>query len=394
MFLLNISIPFFNYLELYEIPAGNRLALTNSINVPISKFALNEAYWAITFTLLGSSIGWLITYKFNKANIFYQTSINTKNSNKKKYSKYLFYLIWIISVLYSMLILKNSLTFGYVNAIHLNKGLNDFTRLSQKINKKEFIVFFAALMVPAIIKAVAGQRGDLMISAIMFLILYSHYFKPPTKTFITLISTSFFAIIVFLELARFSRSLRFGADFIFETLLPNFLGWVLMYGGSLSVVAYTIELKDEFFNNVPFLFGYIVAIFSTTENYSFQGVLDKSYLAQHLTYLLRPDKLYGGSTLGTSIVAEFYELSHGNPAVIFILAAVLLMLANVAIRRIGDGWVTTYIAFIYLQEFVMSPRGSVMKMFNKNLVIAGLLFLIIIGIFLLLRRKKTKGSNE
>ena len=91
---------------------------------------------------------------------------------------------------------------------------------------------------------------------------------------------------------------------------------IISNSSSIGVIAYTIELKDQFFNKVPFLFGYVQGIFSFAPNYTLEGIQNKNYLAQHLTYLLNSDKLYRGSTIGTSLGAEFYEFSKNRKEVI------------------------------------------------------------------------------
>ena len=80
----------------------------------------------------------------------------------------------------------------------------------------------------------------------------------------------------------------------------------------VSGAYYTIELQEEFFNRIPFLFGYIQGIFSFSPNYTVEGIQNKNYLAQHLTYIMEPDKLLNGSTIGTAMGAEFYEFVGGS----------------------------------------------------------------------------------
>ena len=182
---------------------------------------------------------------------------------------------------------------------------------------------------------------------------------------------------------RYSRVI--GNLLLDKSIFKFFIFNIASTASSMGVIAYTIELKDQFFNKIPFLLGYIQAIFSFAPNYTYEGIQKKNYLAQHLTYLLDPHRLYKGSTLGTAMGAEFYEISNGHMIVIFILSIVLLFCACYFIKKLFKNQFMFYVGAMYIQILCLSPRGSIMKIFNKESII---IIVILLFIGLLPRHRK------
>lgn len=395
MFLFSLAIPFFIVFGIYEYPPGNRIMLGDGMSTIISDNTLIETYNVLSVILLGTSVGWLLgKLKFNMNVYRLKDSLSNKifDNSLAYLIKILFFILFPLVIYNNTVLVYYSLMYGYVEVMHLhsiNLNTNIIFIISDMLfkmsgysliffsrKKEEFIKYSIFFMIPYIIQFATGVRGETIVVFLTLIFIYSCLFQQidfkkiiPTSIFIFIFSTVFGAY-------RFSRD--------FEILFNNFSIYDLIILGivsnasSIGVLAYTIQLKDQFFNQTSFLFGYIQGIFSFAPNYTLEGIYNKNYLAQHITYLINPNKLFGGSTIGTSQGAEFYEFSDGNLILIFLLSLILLYLACFLISRLNNNLLLFVFAAFYLELLWLSPRGSIMKFFSKETVFAfTILFLII-----------------
>jgi len=241
-------------------------------------------------------------------------------------------------------------------------------------------------MIPYLIQIGAGARGETIAVLLTIIFIYSQFFYQLKFKKIIPVAIVIFITSTVLGTFRFTREV---GSLLLDVSIPKLivLG-IVSNASSLGVIAYTIELKDQFFNKVPFLFGYIQGIFSFAPNYTIEGIINKNYLAQHVTYLVNPNKLFGGSTIGTSLGAEFYEFSNGHMVIIFILSIILLYSACYFISKLNKNVILFYIGAFYLELLWLSPRGSVMKIFSKESLfsIAILIFIVRLSQFRKIRQ--------
>ena len=245
-------------------------------------------------------------------------------------------------------------------------------------NHKEYIKYALIFMAPFIIQAFTGARGETIAMIIVVTFIYSHFYKQfnMVKIFSYGIVLFFSAIVI--DALRFSREISSLLENI--SVFDLFFNVVASTSGSVGVIAYTIELQEEFFNRIPFLFGYIQGIFSFSPNYTVEGIQNKNYLAQHLTYIMEPDKLLNGSTIGTAMGAEFYEFVGGSIGGIFILSGILLYFTNYFMSRINRNIVMFYIGALYLEALLLAPRGSIMKIFSKESLVSILVLIFLVSL--------------
>jgi hypothetical protein len=257
--------------------------------------------------------------------------------------------------------------------------------------KSAFLKYSVLFILPCLLIAIAGLRGPLLLNLIVLFLLYSYRFGPPKYSSTIPILLMLFIAFSFIEIGRFVGY----EEVVFEDLLVSvrysIVYQITFYASSISILPLTIMFEDEFFNRVPFAFGYIDAIFSFTPNYTIEGLHDKSYLAQHITYFLDKDRLLGGSTVGTSMVAELYDL-FGEMFFLYVISGFVLMLAYNKLMHLGQRspfWL--YIFMIYSANFVFMPRGSIFKMFSKN----SILVICLIGLFVtFMTIARSVASNE
>ena len=258
-----------------------------------------------------------------------------------------------------------------------------------KSSKNNFLLNSFIFIIPFFIKVLTGYRGEFFAIFVTIIFIYSSYFKILKWRKIIPLGFILFLFLTFLGTSRFIENASI-KDFLYDTsILELFIQALAFSGNSLGVLAYTIKFYDQFFNKVPFLIGYIPALFSFAPNYTYEGLQAKDYLAQHLIYILNPEKLYSGSTIGTSIAAEFYEFSGGNNFVIFILSAIMLYLMMYFLKNLFINQLFFYVGAVYIQNLLLSPRNSIMKVFNKETIIS--FFILYLIVFL--SKKKTNLIN-
>ena len=406
MFIFNIALPILVLFDLYSYPPGNRIMIGDGIKLVVSDKTLSETYQVLISMIMGTSVGWLIgKYHFDKNhnNSKNLTSTVIYSDNFISNIKYLFFILTLMVIYRNSILVYYSLSYGFVEVMHLRSNdlgiswvftladalfkMFGFAILYQSRNHKEYIKYAAIFMVPFIIQAVTGARGEAIAMLIVVLFIYSDFYNQLKLTRIIFTTAVIFFTSVTIGAVRTSTEI--GDVFANVSIFDLMLLILTSTSGSIGVIAYTIELKDQFFNSTPFLFGYIQGIFSFSPNYTYEGILDKNYLAQHITYITEPAKLFNGSTIGTAMGAEFYEFSGGSMIVIFILSVMLLYFAKYFMSKINKNIIMFYIGALYFEALLLSPRGSIMKVFSKETI-----FSILILIFMVFLAKSYKRIEK
>ena len=406
MFLFNIALPIFVLFDLYSYPSGNRIMLTDGITTVVSDKTLAETYQVLITMLMGTSVGWLIgKYNFDKrnnhSNYFRSTTIYSPRFITN--FKFLFYFLTLMVVYRNSALVYYASVYDFIEVMHVRSvdlGLPwffniadvlhkvfGFVFLYQSKNREEFIKYATIFMIPFVIQALTGARGETIAMLFVVLFIYSHFYTQLKLTKAIFYGVMLFAASIVIDALRFSREI--GDVLANLSVVDLVVLAITSTSGSIGVIAYTIELKNDFFNSVPFLFGYIQGIFSFSPNYTYEGIVDKNYLAQHITYIINPTKLSYGSTIGTSMGAEFYEFSNGSMAIIFILSILLLYLSKFFISRLNSNIIMFYIGAIYIEALVLSPRGSIMKIFSKESIISLLILIVLIYFIKSYRKNET-----
>ena len=405
MFLFNVSLPVMELFGWYSYPQGNMIMLSDGVEVMVSDEALAITYKVIITMLLGTSVGWLIgIFKFNLYNRRGDILLSNVIVKNRNLFCSLFFILLPLAAAYNSMRLYYSTIYGYVEVMHLHSvsgsipyvfrfayivyPLAGYSMLFQARNKKEYIKYAVLFMLPYFIQMFTGARGETIAVFFTVIFIYSYYFEQIKIRRIVPAGILVFVLANVIGAYRFSRNYDYN---LLDVSASRAVASIVSCSKSMGVIAYTVELKDQFFNKVPFLFGYIHAIFSFTPNYTYEGIQNKNYLAQHITYLLNSNKLYGGSTIGTAMGAEFYEFSNGYMIFIFILSIILLYCACYFIKNLFKNQFMFYIGAMYIEILCLSPRGSIMKIINKESVLC---IAILVFITLLTRYRKTPVQNK
>lgn len=399
MFLFSVALPIFELLGLYSYPTGNKIMLGDGMGTIVSDKTLSETYKVLISMLFGTSFGWLIgilNFNKHKARPEFLFS-NVIRSIKYRNSIKMFFIVLLpIVVYYNSIRVYYSTIFGYVEVMHRHSvnlniykifivadilyKMSGYAILYQSRNHKEYIKNAILFMIPFFIQIFTGARGETIAVLITIVFIYSQLFKQLKFRKIIFIGIFMFIFAYVIGAYRFtgiSSSVLFDLSKS-KLILSSIVLSIISNAKSLGVIAYTIELKEQFFNKIPFLFGYIHGIFSFAPNYTYEGIQNKNYLAQHITYLINPNKLFRGSTIGTSMGAEFYEFSNGSIVIIFILSIILLYCACYLISRLNKNHIMFYLGAIYIEVLFMSPRGSIMKIFSKETIFSMAILILIL----------------
>jgi len=385
VFLFNLANPIFEALGLYNFPTNNLMLLGDGITTPISDQVLNETYIAMCAFLIGSSVGWILSlftlysHDNTPSRVIFKCNSSFSLSG---FISVIFYITFFIVVARSVLLTYYAGIYGYVDVIHSHKTELNIPLIFElfelfyklvgsmfvfyRVNQKDFIRRSLIFIIPFWILFLAGSRGEAIAVTLALVLIYTHHYR----SFKMSRYVKYFLILFIIGVLMGSYRFMNNPDFmliIFDIInlsLFHFVG----NASSLAVLSYTIVLKDEFFNSVPFLFGYIDSLFSFAPNYTVEGVMQKNYLAQHITYLLNPEKLLRGSTIGTAQVAEFYELVGGSIYFLGLVSALYLFVSQFFLRIIFNNPILFYVGLTYIEFFILSPRGSVFKFINKESV--------------------------
>lgn len=410
VFIFNLANPIFEAFGLYSYPIDNLMLLGDGITVPISNEVLNKTYIIMCCFLGGSSIGWILSLfssyptrsKISNVNIKFNLSFSCR-----KLISYIFYTTFILVVVKSILLLNYSRIYGYIDVIHLHETdlnipiiLSLFELLYKlvgsififySVNQKDFVIRSVVFLIPFWILFFAGSRGEAIAISLALVLIYTNHYR-----FISIFKYIKYFLILFI-LGVLMGSYRWMSSPDLSILISNFIDLSSFHffgnASSLAILSYTIVLQDQFFNSTPFVFGYLDAIFSFAPNYTIEGIMHKNYLAQHITYLLNPEKLLRGSTIGTSQAAEFYELVGGSLYLFGVVSALYIFASQFLLRIIFVNPILFYLGLTYFEFFILSPRGSVFKFINKESLVL-ILIAVIFYLFFKFTRMKVASKNK
>lgn len=349
--------------------------------------------------LSGISLGWLFTLKFSNNNYLF---IKKKNSLNYSIYRLFFYFFTFLKVVQVIIIVVEAIRYGYVNVVQLSNVTSNILRYFKYVdilfnafgliclfysrNNKDFKKIAYIYMIPILIFVLTGQRGQAIYTLLLLMWMWNKYYKN-----IKFRKISLYGIVIIIGsqiIELFRKSMSFTND-LFSDLGNIFFNFFNGTGTSLGVIQSTIYYEDSFVNKVPFFFGYFIEFFHPVEEYTIASINNGNYLAYHLSYMIIGDGFFYGYTIGTSIIAEFYELVNGNLLLIALLAGILVIIAGILINKMYKNLFIFSISFLYLARFIYSPRDSIGKIFTRSNVYM-LLVIIVVVIFEKIPRDKIR----
>lgn len=310
------------------------------------------------------------------------------NISNVKLFKLLFLLCFCFMLFDKLYIYSNSKIVGYVDAIHLESSNSIFFILidvlhpvlycvlaiafrEKKISSLNFGLLTLVFIIPYFFTFLAGFRGEFVGKLIALTIIFSSIIKFPRYYYLIGGSAVLIAVLG-IEFTRFDDSL----SLLSLPLESYFLAFSFL-GNSFDVVPLAIENQAYLFHGWKYFFGAPLALFSFDPTYSAQGILTKPYLAQHLMYIIDYRRFSGGSTIGSSVVAEIFLIS---PYLILPCSYFIFWVTKVMINKTFYSVSFFYVSFCYFENILFMPRGGFLKFIDKELIIGVFLIFILINL--------------
>lgn len=318
--------------------------------------------------------------------------------NKKNIEKILIF--WMIILLMNNILeIRNTYLNGYLSKFIGKSDLLKFFGISINISRALFIIYLhitkdinknkiiRIYIIINLLGILSGQRGPALVLLLLLTWLYSKRYGMISKKILVLISICSLFMIKIIALYRYrsTESLELSNNFIQEILYSQ--------GISMNLLSYLIIWKNQLvFDDKIYILHYIrAAINPNLGGQTLKRLNESTYLNDHLTFFLSPKIYLDGRGVGTSILAELYDLSNTNQILIVFYTFIFGLITFYIAKRIFRNIYMFIIGYNYLYSFIYSPRDSVGKSLNY---IKNDFFLLILLIICLKLFKKILKKNE
>ena len=357
-----------------------------------SSKVLIESLRSINIFLNSVMIGWLISSK--KRIISVKQKKYRINDNTKPTLLFVLYILFIFAVAKSFILVYSAVKYGYVESVHLGNRIeaNRIIDLGASMfriygllclyladTKNEFKKIAIIYSIPTVLTILTGQRGPAMVMLLVMIWIYDSHFQHLKMRRWVVVAFIGLVVVAFIGIYR--------SDSSDSSLFSVGMQMLLNQGVGFRVVNMTIFLSNDFTNKVPFLLGYLTDLFVDVEPYVDSTITAKNYLAYHISYLAFPMAYYTGHTIGTSLIAEIYELVHGNYLFIYIISLSLVFTCRIMISNLYKNPIWFVLGFQYVSYFLYSPRDSVGKMLSIALIYE-IIFMVLFIVYVKNSRRK------
>lgn len=374
LFIFTFSTIFGTLFNLYDSSYFSKFGVTYYFSSDILKTTLRT----VMFYVSAITFAYTLPLRFGVGRVPKDALVHRRYMKLKSLDviKRLFYILFVLAVLRSVMLVVSAIQYGYVSSVHLSEGLpanrllGIFALLFNAIgliclfsakDRKEYKRFAIYYAIPELITVFTGQRGPGMILVVMLLWIYnSRYKKINISKGVIIIAIALF-VMIYVGNSRFGISSK-------NSIMKSVLNFILNQGECIEVVNFTVLLKDKFTNKVPFLVGYFTDWFVAGDNYTIDAITNKSYLAFHLAYHAFPSAYRIGLTMGTNLIAEVYELCSGNYLLVFLTSFTLMRICIMFEKNLFRSPFWFAFGFRYIMYYFYSPRYSVGKIVTMDLV--------------------------
>jgi len=355
----------------YVILMGANYYLSDN-TVRISFLLIIISCWSILLGSIFAKIGLI-----NRKQIFKNSSV-TKIEIKEK-DKYLFLLIFILSLPFTLFKLKAYvsyfLTYGYMGFYRSSSYLNDaglIIRLLSYLTPISFIGYFLLehdkkknsiiiiiYFFISVVNAIMGFRGSFLTFWITVFLFYNYKYQKKLsalKIILLIISIAVFSLLI-------SNYRDYGKIANLEIVSNPIIVFLKQQGVSFYVTAMTIDYYDYFYKNTIsyLLYGIIGGILPSYLNYSGRA------LAVDLMKKINMQGYLQGYGTGSSFLAESYLLGGqiGVLIVSFFLGFIITKLYTNFDKKNIYAKIIIFIFFQYVfflpRDFLMMPVSIVIK---------------------------------
>lgn len=383
-FLFCFDVIFGDLFGLYNLHVFDHFGQVHTFN----NNQLITSFKTFSFFQAGVCIPWL--YKNDEAFVPMKDKVQFTNT-ARKLSLVFFYILFIPALISKLFIVYSAIVFGYVESVQLGELVNSnyFIYIGSSlfevtsafclylsVDKKEFERLAIIYAIPNVLLIFTGQRGPAIVTILFMLWLYNIYVEKLNLRYISL-SGAFFVIILPLigQWRGDTSDLKYTgvADWIFHFFFSQ--------GMSFNVVPFTVDCLNDFSNKVPFLFGYLTDLLHPTQAYTIDSITHGNYLAYHLAYHVYGNVYFLGHTMGTSLIAELYELAKGHYYLVLPFSYVIMKMTIYFSHNLYKNPITFVIGVRFIMCFIYSPRDSVGKVLSFTILYTIIFTLIMYVLF-------------
>ena len=336
---------------------------------------LITSFKILSFFQAGIVLSWLWNNKHTQVDIKQRVRFSNEG---RKLCLILFYIMFIPACAAKAIIVYSAMVYGYVESIQLGElvGSNIYVYLGSAlfevisafcfylaVDKDEFKRLALLYAIPSIMLLFTGQRGPGIVTIIAIIWLYNKYVQKVNFKYVAILGVGAVILLPLIGQWRGDSS---------ELVTNSALGWVSHFffsqGMSFNVIPFTVRYLDTFTNKVPFLFGYLWDLFHPTQAYTIDSIVDGNYLAYHLAYNAYGDTFFLGHTMGTSLIAELYELAQGYYILMLPLSFFIMNFTTYLSNNMYKNPFLFVIGIEYMMCFIYSPRDSIGKVLSFTII--------------------------
>lgn len=226
--------------------------------------------------------------------------------------------------------------------------------LASMPKKRTYLIYSSIFMLLQVLDVLKGGRSKLFLP-LMFVIWF--YYKFYAKSFKVNLPKLIFYGVALILVSQALLMFRDSNNVVFE--LGSFSSLFVIFfeqqGVSLLVPGYLIHYKTEFINeSLPYIL-YPLNIFDNFSVQSIEYVRQTLSLGSKLTYFLAPEDYLDGQGIGSSYIAELYDLGYWG---VFIGSMILGVLFNKFDKLILSNRYIVFLSYIFFESIAYMPRAS------------------------------------
>ncbi|MDE6445710.1 MAG: O-antigen polysaccharide polymerase Wzy family protein [Alistipes sp.] len=256
--------------------------------------------------------------------------------------------------------------------------------LASRPSKKKFFIISSIFFALKIVDVMKGGRAKLFLPFIFVTWYYYSFLKEGRS--ISLIKAALFGL-GGIFIAQVLVQVRVGNDFVMGNMGDLITLFFSQQGVSLLVLGYMVHYESLFVNHgAPYVL-YPLVFWETFRGQSLDTVQHTVSLGHKLTYFLAPEAYLDGQGIGSSHIAEFWDLGWLGAVLMSFLLGYGIRYFEKAVRRSRT---IMYLSFILVPAIVYMPRASFFPALMPILV--ALLFYWVIITWWNRRRRRATGD--
>ncbi len=256
--------------------------------------------------------------------------------------------------------------------------------LASRPSKKKFFIISSIFFVLKLADVMKGGRSRLFLPVI-FLVWYYYSFLKPNS------SVSLKKILLFglggIFFAQVMVQFRMGNSIILDNMGDLVTIFFAQQGVSLLVLGYMVYYEPLFINHgAPYIL-YPLVLWDSFNGQTVDYAQNTLSLGHKLSYFLSPEAYLDGEGIGSSHLAEFWDLGWLGALSMCLLLGYGIRYFEKAVRRSRT---VMYLSFILVPTIVYMPRASFFPSLKQILV--ALLFYWIVVTWWNRRRRRAEGD--